>query len=223
MKIAFLLPGYLDSPDYLHFKTFEKRLKEIGYVVERLDPCNVWKTGDTAKYSVTNYLKQIEDRVSCYKSQSPEDVILIGHSLGGFMAIIAGNRIPEVTRIVSLCPPPDLTLAETKWVNKTSRHSKRDLPDDPQNFRMFDVPYSFARDGLCYSAMEDIKLIHKPLMIFIADNDTSVPPDLTEKLANNANSPYLVRESNMGHDFRHSQKECEVVFEQIKKFITDSS
>jgi hypothetical protein len=38
MKVALLLPGYLDSPDYLHMMTFENMLKELGFVVERLDP-----------------------------------------------------------------------------------------------------------------------------------------------------------------------------------------
>lgn len=31
MKVALLLPGYLDSPDYLHMQTFSKRLSELGY------------------------------------------------------------------------------------------------------------------------------------------------------------------------------------------------
>ena len=38
MKLALLLPGYLDSPDYLHMKIFEKGLKGLGYTTERLDP-----------------------------------------------------------------------------------------------------------------------------------------------------------------------------------------
>lgn len=33
MKIAVLLPGYLDSPDYLHMKFFDTRLTRLGYTV----------------------------------------------------------------------------------------------------------------------------------------------------------------------------------------------
>ena len=62
MKLALLLPGYLDSPDYLHMKTFEKGLKKLGYTTERLDPCDLWKTGDVKNYTITNYLKQIQER-----------------------------------------------------------------------------------------------------------------------------------------------------------------
>ncbi len=67
MKIALLLPGYLDSPDYLHLITFEKRLKELGYAVERLDACNLWKNEDIENYTITNFIKQIKERVDFYK------------------------------------------------------------------------------------------------------------------------------------------------------------
>jgi len=66
MKIALLLPGYLDSPDYLHMRIFERRLQELGYVAERLDPCNLWTSDDVSDYSVTNYIKHIKNRIDFY-------------------------------------------------------------------------------------------------------------------------------------------------------------
>jgi pimeloyl-ACP methyl ester carboxylesterase len=219
MKLALLLPGYLDSPDYLHMKTFEKRLKELSYTVERLDPCNLWKTDDVNNYSITNYIKQVKERVDVYKDQNPEEIILIGHSMGGFTAIIVGNRINEVTKIVSLCPPPDRHGSLEEWKGTGFRHSKRDLPEDPKKFRIFDIPYSFAEDGLQYSALEEVKKSHKSLMIFIALDDVIVPPELTEEIVKNANSPYVVRQEKMGHDFRFSQEECNIVMTKIEEFL----
>lgn len=219
MKLALLLPGYLDSPDYLHMKTFEKRLKELGYVVERLDPCNLWETGDIQNYSVTNYLKQITEVVDSYKNQSPEEVLLVGHSMGAFMSIIAGNRIKEVTKIVSLCPPPDRKYTDDEWKKGGIKQSTRELPENPQKARTFDVPYSFVEDGVKYSAVEDVKNIDKPLMIFIALDDKVVLPEDTERIVANAKNPYLVRQPNMGHDFRKSQEECNIVMEEIERFL----
>ena len=219
MKLALLLPGYLDSPDYLHLKTFDKRLSELGYTVERLDPCHLWETGDVNNYTITNFIKQIRERVESYKDQKPEEVILIGHSMGGFTSIIAGSRIEEVTKIVALCPPPDRYGSEKEWKGTGFRHSERDLPDDPTKFRSFDVPYSFAKDGLQYSAKDEVKKINKPLMIFIALDDEVVPPELTEQIVANANNPYVVRQPNMEHDFRHSQEECNIVMAGIEKFL----
>ncbi len=39
MKVALLLLGYLDSPNYLYMVVFEKRLRELGYLTERIYPC----------------------------------------------------------------------------------------------------------------------------------------------------------------------------------------
>ncbi len=220
MKLALLLPGYLDSPDYLHMKTFEKRLTELGYTVERLDPCNLWETGDVDNYSITNYIRQVRQRVEAYTNEKPEEVVLIGHSLGGFTSIIAGSRIPEVTKIVSLCPPPDRIGPSLRWEENQPRHSERELPGNPDQYRAFDVPYSFVEDGLQYSAAEEVKSIHKPIMIFIGLDDKSIPPSVTERIVANANNPYVVRQPNMGHDFRKSQEECNRVMAEVEKFLS---
>jgi len=223
MKLALLLPGYLDSPDYLHMKTFEKGLKKLGYTTERLDPCDLWKTGDVKNYTITNYLKQIQERVDAYKNQNPTEVVLVGHSMGGFVSIVAGSTIGGVIKIVSLCSPPDRIGSVEDWGGKEFRHSKRDLPNEPKKFRTFDIPYSFAKDGLQYSAVEEVKKMHRPLMIFIALEDTVCPPELTEEIVVSANNPYVIRQENMGHDFSHSQKECNIVMKHIKKFLAETS
>lgn len=219
MKLALLLPGYLDSPDYLHLVTFEKRLKELGYTVERLDPCNLWTSGDVSNYSVTNYIEQIKDRVDFYNNQNPEEILLIGHSLGGFTSILAGNSIPEVTKIVALCPPSSIEGLAKKWDGKPSRISKRDLPNDEAKFREFNIPQAFVEDARKYSAIESVRNIKKPLMIFIGMEDTSVPPTETEILVSNAVNPFVIRMKNIGHDFRHSQDESNKVMKEIEKFL----
>lgn len=56
-------------------------------------------------------------------------------------------------------------------------------------------------------------------MIFIALNDTVVKPEWTEEIVSNANNPYVVRQPNMGHDFRNSQEECNIVMAEIEKFL----
>lgn len=219
MKVALLLPGYLDSPDYLHMKIFERRLKQLGYVVERIDPCNLWSSGDVSNYSVTNYIKNIKNRIDFYKDQEPEEILLIGHSLGGFTSILAGNKFPEVSKIVALCPPSSIEGLAKKWQGKSSRVSKRDLPDDKTNFREFDIPQTFVEDALKFSAIEAVRNIKKPLMIFIGMEDTSVPPEETEILVSNAINPYVIRMQKIGHDFRHSENESDLVMTEIQKFL----
>lgn len=219
MKAALLLPGYLDSPDYLHMRIFEKRLLELGYSVERLDSCNLWKTGDVKNYLVTNIIKQVKERINYYNTLHPEEIVLIGHSLGGFTSILAGSLLSEVTKIVALCPPCSIDGLAKKWESKPTRISKRDLPNDSSKYREFNVPLTFVKDASNYSAIEAVHKITKPLMIFIGMEDTSVTPKETEVLVTNAINPHVVRMQKMGHDFRKSEKECNIVMIEIEKFL----
>lgn len=219
MKVALLLPGYLDSPDYLHLLTFEKRLLQLGYVVERLDPCHVWATGVTADYTVTAILNQVKDRIDTYEKQSADEIVLIGHSLGGFISILAGARFPKISRIVALCPPASLENLGKKWQGQPVRVSTRNLPPDQDESRQFEVPLSFVTDAQLYSVLDEIKQITQPLMICICMKDVSVPPQETELLVANAIHPYVVRMDELGHDFRHSEVESEAVMDQIETFL----
>ncbi len=218
MKLALLLPGYLDSPDYLHMKVIKTRLKAMNYTVEALDPCNLWKTGLVENYTITNYLSHIKQTIEKYASKNPKEIILIGHSLGGFVAIIAGIMFPQVSKTVALCPP-SRAASTIQWQLGKPRHSKRDLPEDPTRFKEFDIPYTFFEDALQYSALNAVSILEKPLMIFIAMQDTVVPPEQTETLVQHTLKPHVVRFPNIGHDFRHSITETEQVMDEIEKFL----
>lgn len=184
----------------------------------RLDPCNLWSNGNIQEYSITNYLKDIRKVIDEYADKNLSDLILVGHSVGGFVSIIAGERYPEVTKIVSLCPPSGFDNPPVKWKGEEDRIAHRDLPTDPAKSREFRVPISFAYDSFKYDTITAIRNIEKPLMLFIALEDTVVPPQDTEKLVDAANAPYVIRLEGIGHDFRHSKKECEIVMEEIENF-----
>ena len=219
MKVAFLLPGYIESPDYFHLKFFDKRITELGYTVERLDLGDLWKTGDASKYTITNFIDQISKRVTFYKQQNPEEIILIGHSRGALTAIIAGSRIEGVSKIVALCSPVDVKSSAHKWKNKAPRVSEKDLPDNPKKYRQFSIPWNYVKDSLKYSVINEVKNLKKPLMIFISLDDQVVLPEVAEKIVSSAINPYVVRQPNIGHDFRHSQAECGIVMKEIEKFL----
>jgi pimeloyl-ACP methyl ester carboxylesterase len=219
MKLAVLLPGYLDSPDYLHMKIFAEELQSLGYIVVRLDPCSLWGTGNAQNYSITNYLQDIRRTIDEYKSSSLEEVVLIGHSLGGFVAVLAARKFDEVTKIVALCPPATYIGSEEKWKGKEFRASRRFLPEDDTKYQVFHVPNAFTKDSQKYSALEDIKDLDKPLMVFIAMDDTVVLPEVTEKLVSAAKNPHVIRREGIGHDFRNSVEQSRSVMKEIELFL----
>jgi esterase/lipase len=220
MKVALLLPGYLDSPDYLHLKTIASTLAEIGYEAEALDPCRLWETGNQNGYTVTNYLKQITDRLAYYSQKSPSELVLIGHSLGGLLSIIAGSQNSNVTRVVSLCAPPDLHTVLQMWKGRSLRISRRDLPRHPSQYRYFEIPITFAEDAIRYSAVEVVNRLSKPLMIFIAGKDTTVLPESTAEIVKNAGHPHIVREAELAHNFRLNPQHCQLVADHIRDFLS---
>ena len=222
MKLALLLPGFLDSPDYTHMTTFDTRLTRLGYTVVRIDPCNLWSTNNMSAYTVTNYINQVITCIASFKMNAPSEVVLIGHSLGALVSIVVGNWITDITKVVSLCCPGDISNLAEKWQGKKMIHSERDLPNNPSQKRSFEVPYDFVTDGLQYSAIQEVKTLHKPLMVFIAENDAPSNIDNNEKMVAEARSPYVVRQPHMGHNFRLSPQECDIVADHIENFLTTS-
>lgn len=219
MKVAILLPGYLDSPDYTHMMIFESRLVNLGYIVERLDLGDLWKTGRTDNYTITNFLKQIKKKVGYYVNNNPEEIVLIGHSDGGLVSIIAGSRIDGVSRIVAFCPPPDTTANAKKWVDKKDRVSKRDLPKNKNKYKEFSIPYSYVEDSLKYSAVNEVKNINKPLMIFIALDDNVNNPNDTEKIVKNTKGSCVIRQRGVDHNFRKYPTQCDIVMNHLENFL----
>jgi len=218
MKLALLLPGYLDSPDYLHMMIFEKRLQKLGYEVKRLDPCDLWKTDDAVSYTVTNYLKSIRKEIDNNIGGKPREIVLIGHSLGGFMAIMAGNKYKEVTKIIAVSPPFDFDSIKY-WGSDGVRYSKRELPFDSSKFREFIVPYSFVTDRLKYPVVEVIKNLEKPLMVVIGLKDDVVLPEESEQYVKLIESAHAVRLENVGHSLKHSEDWSNQVADEIEKYL----
>lgn len=216
MKLALLLPGYLDSPEYQHFQVFTARLEELGYVVQALDPCHLWSTGDVLRYSVTNYIKHVQSVIDTHDAS--DEIVLIGHSLGGFVAILVGSQNPRVSSVIALCAPPDLLASQGKWVNGY-RVSRRDLPNDPDHYRTFAIPESFVEDALKYSAVRVVDQVRGRLMILIGEDDVVVTPERTMQIVDRARDPHVVRLPKLEHGFRRSAADCMRVMGEIERFL----
>lgn len=216
MKLAILLPGYIESPDYHHLIVIDKKLSSLGYTVVHVDACNLWSTGDGNSYSTTNYINQVKTTIDSYLPQNPSEIILIGHSLGCLVALYLGKTCRQVTKVICLSPPVALDKSDHKWVNGF-RVSKKDLPGNPTEFRQFSVPYSFVADRLRYSIVDTIKGFEKPFLIVIGEDDSLLPD--VENLVKDQNIKNFIKIANMGHDFRQSDDLCNQVASEIEKFV----
>lgn len=216
MKLALLLPGYIESPDYRHLVVVENYLKKRGYTTLRVDACNLWQTGDGSKYLTSSYIKQVGDLIESYSSPDLDEVVLIGHSLGCLVAAYLANINSRVTKIICLSPPISLDRSDHKWINGI-RTSKKDLPNDANSFREFSVPFSFVEDRKQYSLAKSLQNNVKPVLVVIGVDDPSFNEvkDLVQKL----NIKDFIQISNMGHDFRQSEELCLQVSKEILNFL----
>ncbi len=217
MKLAILLPGYIESPDYRHLVIIDQKLSNLGYQVVRVDACNLWSTCDTQNYTTTNYINQVKQIIESYLPEKPTEIILIGHSLGCLVALYVAKLYKQVSKVICLSPPVALDKSDHKWVDGF-RVSKKDLPDNPIDFRQFSVPFSFVNDRKQYSIVDTLNSFTKPFLIIIGENDSLLPD--VEELVKNKNIKNFIKIKNMGHDFRQSEELCSQVTSEIEKFIT---
>ena len=216
MKLALILPGYIESPDYRHLVVIDNKLKGLGFTTVRVDACNLWQTNNGSNYSTTGYIKQVEDIISSYSSEDLTEVVLIGHSLGTLVAAYIASTNNKVTKIVCLSPPIALDRSDFKWVNGV-RTSKKDLPYNKNSFREFSVPISFVEDRKQYSLLNSLKDLTRPILIITGENDPSV-----EEVRDTVKSLKIkkyIEIKGMGHDFRQSEELCRLVADEISKFL----
>jgi pimeloyl-ACP methyl ester carboxylesterase len=217
MKLALLLPGYLESPDYLHLKIIENRLKNLGYTTRRVDPCRLWETGEVNDYNISNYLKQVDEIIES-QTEKLSEVVLIGHSLGGSIAILTGTKNSRATKVVCINPAVSPGNSDSKWNENGIRLSKKDLPNDPTKLREFIIPISFVEDRKKYSITQNLADLKQPLLVIIGSEDKT-KDEVLESLKTVSN-PHVVIVESMGHDFRQSEELCNRVSGEIEKFLT---
>jgi len=105
--LAILLPGYLDSKDYDHLVVLGNDLAKYGYVVIRFDATGTWgSSGNVDDYSVTQRLKDL-DEVLAYAQREfrPKKVLLMGHSMGGMIALLYAARHNTIDGVTAIMAP----------------------------------------------------------------------------------------------------------------------
>ncbi len=218
-KLAIICPGFLDSKDYTGLLELAKRLNERGYLVVRFDPTGVWESdGDISDYTITQYLKDIENVLKYMLQQKDyKHILLGGHSRGGQMSILYAARDPRISSVIGIMPSagPIKGKKREDW-KKTGYFGKRDLPFDREKIIEFNVPFNHVLDRDQYDAFGDIKKIKVPIILVAGELDELVPPEEVKKLYANANQPKkFIPIPKIGHDYRFNDDEVELVNKKI--------
>ena len=224
-KVVLLLPGQLDTKDYAHMVSHLDYLAKKGYFALSFDPPGTWESpGDIKLYTITNYLKAIHELIE-YLGNKP--TILMGHSRGGSMAMLAGPQNKYVTHMIAIMSnitPSKLPNGYSKEKVKDGKKiSYRDLPpNDTQNKKRFDLPLYYFEDAQKHDILAGLKDCSKPKLFFYGLKDELVNIDDARGRYKAIAQPKTMHELNTEHDYRLHQDMIDEVNNVTDKFLINS-
>jgi pimeloyl-ACP methyl ester carboxylesterase len=180
---VFYLHGFASSPESSKAKFLSAKLAESGMELQCLD----FNEPDFSTLTISRMLQQLEKRIAAL---TPGNVVLIGSSLGGFVAIEAARRqvsraYHPISRLVLLAPA--IELAWERWsevgpggIDRWRRHGDIDVFHYADN-RPHRLKFSFYEDAIRYHP--EAARLALPMLIFQGRRDESVDPLSVERFA----------------------------------------
>jgi pimeloyl-ACP methyl ester carboxylesterase len=217
--VAAYLHGFASSPESSKATYFAGRFAEKGTTLV----CPDFNQPAFATLTVSRMLQQLETAIS---RLPPGEVVLIGSSLGGFVAIEAAARQREsaphrISRLVLLAPAVELEW--DRWSElgpggveawrATGRvdvfHYAQDRPDQ-LNFSFYEDAQSYRPAG---------RRLNLPMVIFQGRHDESVSPAIVERFAGRQPAATL----HMLDDTHQLKNSLDFMWRETERFIYGSS
>ena len=220
-KLAIIIPGRLDSKDYVNNISHVNHLADQGYLALSFDPPGTWESpGSIEIYNTTNYLKAINELIT-YFGDKP--TLLIGHSRGGTVAMLAGIDNPNVTgfiAIMSYYGAPSEPSEESK--KQGWQDENRDFPPGETKSKVmkhYKLPMSYFEDGAHYDALEGLKGCKKPKLFFYGILDSINDTEDVKKMYDAASKPKAIYAVNTEHDYRYHPEIIKEINKAINTFL----
>jgi pimeloyl-ACP methyl ester carboxylesterase len=181
---VFYLHGFASSPLSSKAQFFAERLARYEIGLHALD----FNLPEFGTLTVSRMLQQVEEEIS---ARSPGSVVLIGSSLGGFVAVEAAARqridTPHpIERLVLLAPAVELEW--DRWIEIVDRggvEAWRRAGEIEVFHYAHDAPrklkFSFYVDARQYTPAN--RRLSQPMLIFQGRRDESVSPAIVERFA----------------------------------------
>jgi pimeloyl-ACP methyl ester carboxylesterase len=213
---VFYLHGFASSPQSAKAAFFSERLAERGVRMH----CPDFNQPDFSTLTISRMLGQVETRIAALP---PDEVVLIGSSLGGFVAVeVAARAVSQarhpIGRVVLLAP-----AVELEW-DKWTAIGPAGMADWRRNGEIEVFHYAFdelrrLRFGFC----EDAGMYHpadrrlaQRLLIFQGRHDESVSPAVVEKFAR-AQPFAILHMLEDGHQLKNS---LELIWQETARFLS---
>ena len=173
-KRAVYLHGFASAPSSGKAQFFAQRFSEegIGLEIPQLDE------GDFANLTITKQLRAVERVVN------QEPVVLLGSSMGGYLAALYASQHPEVSRLVLMAPafyfpqrwPESLGAERTHNWRRTGTMDVFHYGEG----RIRQIGYSLIEDAMQYDGTPNFK---QPALIFHGLADKTIPAAYSKEFA----------------------------------------
>ena len=221
-KLCILMPGRLDTKDYVNFVSHGKFLASLGYYVIAMDPPYSWDSpGDLDNYSTTNYIQSIHELIEYF---SDRQTLLIGHSRGGATAMLASTK-PKVEAIVLINAaygpptPPD----PTQLVDGSLFESRDISPGDKKtkNQKLFLLPMSYFQDGAKYNPIDALRKFSGAKFIIHATQDEFCDLKEVHDIYESIIDPKMFLKIDCSHDYRLFPEVINTINQHLAIFIKE--
>jgi pimeloyl-ACP methyl ester carboxylesterase len=207
----FYLHGFASSPTSSKAAFFRQKLKGLGHTLV----CPDFNLPDFESLTISRMIDQTGELLDA-SSDGPR--VLIGSSLGAFVALQAAARWPErIERLVLLAPAVDLRperLAELG--NRTIEDWRATGTLDIFHYtygRMAKLGFALYRDAEQYDAMDLV--VPQPIQVFQGLRDAVVNPETVERWS--AARPNV--ELHMLDDDHQMHASLDVIWERMQPFL----
>lgn len=205
------LHGFASTPKSKKAQFFKRKFDELGIATEipALDE------GAFEKLTISGQLRVIE----CEARGEP--VILMGSSMGGYLAALYASRHPEVERLILLAPA--FGFAQ-RWSEELGERGHADWRDSGKlsvfhygSMEERELGYQLMEDALSHEAFPDAQ---QPAIIFHGINDEVVPVRFAEEFAQLHPGTAELHKLDSDHELIDA---LDYMWEHASRFVTPAS
>lgn len=219
-KVAILLPGRLDTKDYVNFQSHLDYLSNLGFLTVSFDPPGTWESPNQIGFTTTNYIRAVNELIEYYGNKP---TFLFGHSRGGQTAILVSclnDSVIGFAVVNSSFGPP--TPPDPKKIKDGYLVEKRDLlPGDKRTVekKEFYLSLEYFEDGQKYDCLPLLKKCTKPKLIMHGKRDEFNSLNEVMKIFNEIPDPKVFCELDTDHDYRLHAEVIDEVNKKIGEFV----